>query len=181
MQVKRYNESHMISKYQLKNILWINLEKPKNEEITVLLEEHPYLIPIKDQILKENFNKEIYLKDIDIKMFSVSNIVFIMGEKILITINNNTRTKAFSDFTKEVELNTIENRNISDVNYLILKLLKYVIKEDDCEIKEKDTLIKNLQRNNINKTQKIKKLYFYKYSLFIILLISIILYVIKIL
>ncbi len=172
----------MISKYDLKNFKWLNLESPQDEEILTIINEFPFLLEVKD-CLKPSENKNIKLnpKNIELKIFNISDITFIKKENILITIHTNKNQKAISDFTKNIELNSINNYTIENIDSLISLFLIKIMKEN----KEKELccreIMSNLQKTIWNKTQKIHKLNFYFYTTLILLIITIIIYAYKIL
>jgi hypothetical protein len=170
----------MISKYDLKNFKWLNLESPQNEEILNLIEEFPFLSEVKDYLKPSEYkNIELKPKNIELKIFNISDIIFIKKENILITIHNNKNQKAMSDFTKNIELNSINNYTIENIDSLISLLLIKIMKENnDNEIHFKD-ITSNLQKIIWNKTQKIHRLNLYFYTTLILLIITIIIYVYK--
>lgn len=172
----------MVSKYDLKNFQWFNLESPKTEEIMSLVDDIPFLLEIRNYLITDKNKEKLPIpKNIDLKIFNISDILFIKKDNILITIHNNKNQKAISDFTKNIELNSINNYTIENIDSLISLLLIKIMEENIENDVSNINLINNLQNIIWAKTQKIHKLNLYFYLTLILLIITISLYVSKIL
>jgi hypothetical protein len=172
----------MISKYSHKGLSWIDLESPKEEEITYIFEEYTIPIYIKEDILSGNKDDIIrldhdfifaYLNFFNDSLSPHGNekVIFIICDNYIITIHDNP-IKALTLFLKEIELDTFKNEkfNINNNKLLFSYLMKSLFVNSHKQIIQNEIIINNFDSILINKNKKIKKL---KITLFALLGITI--------
>jgi len=172
----------MISKYSHKELIWIDLESPTNEEISLIVDQ--YSVP-------DFIRKEIVLKPQEDKIsldygyiFVVINnsqissdknnkdqMIFIVNDDFVLTIHDRP-LQALNKFSKEMELDIIdgENSKINSNKLLFTYLFKTIYINSQAQIILKDNQIKNLKKQIIKSKKKFKL----SIWLFIIVLIAII-------
>lgn len=174
--------SIMISKYNHKGLSWIDLESPKEEEITYIFEEYTIPLYIKEDIMAAH-NEDIIRLDHDfifayLNFDNIGNetknqkVIFIICDNYIITIHDNP-IKALTEFLKEMELDTFKNEkfNINNNKLLFSYLMKSLFVNSHKQIIKNEIIINNFDSILINKNKKIKKL---KITLFALLGITII-------
>ncbi len=171
----------MLSKYSHKDLTWVDLEKPNNEELEYVLEEYSIPEYIKDMLKTKTRDDKMY-SDYDyifaqVPFLSLGNssedkLIFIVNDDFIISIHNKT-TNYLSEFFKEIELNIISNNKlIIDNNRLLFTyLLRSLYSNSEKQLITFDSIAKNYQKNNIKISKKVK---IYK-TLFFVLLSAIIL------
>lgn len=171
----------MLSKYSHKQLTWIDIEKPNNEELEYVLEE--YFIPdyIKDMLKDEEGEDKIY-SDHDyiftqLPFLSSDNlpsdkITFIVSDDFIISIHNNP-TNYLTNFFKEIELYIINNDKLTINNnkLLFVYLLKSLYLNSEKQLITFESIARNYHKNSIKISKKLK---LFK-TLFFILLGAIIL------
>lgn len=171
----------MLSKYSHKQLTWIDLEKPNNEELEHVFEEFTIPEYIKDMSKIESDDDEIY-SDYDyifarLPFLSQDNtsgdkLIFIINDDFIISIHNRP-TNYLAEFFKEIELNIIINNKliINNNKLLFTYLLKNLYTNSEKQLIAFDSIANNYQKNNIKISKKVKQ---YK-TLFFALLSAIIL------
>lgn len=160
----------MISKYSHKELIWADLESPKDTEITYILEEYNIPSIIKEEMVlaqKEDiiklYNDYIFAslcfpqltpdKNVDNKL------IFIASDKFIISIHNEP-IHELSAFLKEMELGTMgDNKtNIDDNKLLFAHLLKSLYVNSHKQIIASDAKIKYLKNQIVKNNKKLKLL-----------------------
>jgi len=169
----------MISKYNHKDLNWIDLESPRIEEIEHILEQYPIPSNIKERIVNE-FGVDHVDVNFDYIYASIANkYIFFVNDNFFLTIHTEP-IKAFSEFSSEVELDVVGNEKINNHKLLFAYLLKNIQINNHTEIENNHQYIEsNLKHienlNNIlNKNKiKIKRQFYIIISLILLLIIFI--------
>jgi len=158
-----YN-SFMISKYSHKELIWTDLEAPKDTE--------EYNIPsiIKEEMLSNKNEDVIRLYNDYIYAFlsfpqileseKVDNkLIFVASDKYILSIHNEP-IQALSAFLKEMELGTMgdNSNNIEDNKLLFAHLLKSLYVNSHKQIIAHDAKIKFLKNRIDKNNKKLKRL-----------------------
>ncbi len=160
----------MISKYSHKELAWIDLEAPKDAEISYVLEEYNIPSIIKEEMSANKNDDVIRLYNDYIYAFlsfpqvaeseNVDNkLIFIASDKYIFSIHNEP-IQALSAFLKEMELGTMDENNasISDNKLLFAHLLKSLYVNSHKQIIAHDAKIKNLREQIIKNNKRLKSL-----------------------
>ena len=160
----------MISKYSHKELVWTDLESPKDTEVVYILEEYDIPSTIKDVMsvtrnddVIKLYNDFIFASfnfpQIDTGKNIENKLVFIACDKYIVTIHNEP-IPSLSAFLKEIELGTIENTQmtISDNKLLFAHLLKSLYVNSHKQIIEHDKKIRFLKNQIIRNNRKLKLL-----------------------
>ncbi|MFA6515049.1 MAG: CorA family divalent cation transporter [Candidatus Paceibacterota bacterium] len=174
----------MISKYSHKELTWIDLESPKEEEINYILEEYSIPSYIKEKIENRGNNDEISI-DYDYLFTSIdfpqnkttqnSKLFFIVNDSFIISIHNE-RITSLSSFIKEIELNinSSQKLDISNNKVLFAHLLKNLFIGSQKELLLSNIKAENLKQQILKNNKKLKLLTTLSFvSLGAIMLISI--------
>ena len=180
----------MLSKYNHKELTWIDLEKPNNEELEYVLEEYSIPDYIKDMFKMKDDDDKIYsdhnyiyaqLPFLSLNNLPSDKLIFIVSDDFIIIIHNKPTTY-LAEFFKEIELNIISNSKlIIDNNRLLFTyLLKSLYTNSEKQLITFETIAKNYQRNNIIISKKLKlfkTLFFVLLSAIILILIYVFIYI----
>jgi len=174
----------MISKYTHKQLVWIDLEKPTQEEIAHIFEEYSIASYIQTMYISDIMNDKIY-SDYDYIFICLpflhennspeSRLVFIVTDDYIISIHNETTT-VLKDYFKEIELNIIsDNKLVIDNNRLLLTyILKSLYMNSEKQLIMIESIVKNYQKHITKVDKKNKKLKILSFLLLgVIILISI--------
>lgn len=175
----------MISKYNHKELIWIDLESPSEEEIFHIIEQYSIPLYIKEEIMLETHEDRINL-DNDFIFASLyfpqaegsenrdNKLIFVVSNSFILTIHNEPM-QALNIFSKEMELDIIteEKLKISNNKLLFAYLLKSLYINSQKQLVMNYIQIKSLKKQLLKKSKKAKLLTW----LFIISLIAIILIV----
>ncbi len=148
----------MISKYIYKELNWIDLESPQEEELIHILEQYRIPSNIKDKILAKNLNETIDINDDSIVVFIKNSIIFIVNNNLVLTIHHKP-IEAFDQFSKEMELDINGNKKISSHKLLFAYLLKnlYTSSQDQL-INNENQIIKLKKKIKLNHRKNIQML-----------------------
>jgi Mg2+ and Co2+ transporter CorA len=153
----------MISKYRHKELTWVDLESPQEEEISYILEEYSIPSYIKEKMENsENSDKisldyDYYFISID---FSQNNkLIFIINDGYIISIHDEP-IASLSSFIKEIELNINSNQKLDINNNKILfaHLLKNLLTGSQKELLISKTKTENLKHQIEKNNKKLKLL-----------------------
>lgn len=172
----------MISKYNHKELIWIDLESPSEEEIFHIIEQYSIPLYIKEEIMLETHEDRINL-DNDFIFASLyfpqaegsenrdNKLIFVVSNSFILTIHNEPM-QALNIFSKEMELDIIteEKLKISNNKLLFAYLLKSLYINSQKQLVMNYIQIKSLKKQLLKKSKKAKLLTW----LFIISLIAII-------
>ena len=101
----------MISKYNHKELNWVDLESPTEEEILHIVEQYPLPQVIKDKLILKKKEDEIDI-NYDFIYISINNeITLFVNDNFVISIHSG-QTKAMDQLSKELELDMVENEKI---------------------------------------------------------------------
>lgn len=173
----------MISKYNHKELIWIDLESPSEEEIFHIIEQYSIPLYIKEEIMLKTHEDRINL-DNDFIFASLyfpqaegsenrdNKLIFVVSNSFILTIHNEPM-QALNIFSKEMELDIIteEKLKISNNKLLFAYLLKSLYINSQKQLVMNYIQIKSLKKQLLKKSKKSKLLTW----LFIISLIVIIL------
>lgn len=165
-----YNEVYMISKYSHKDLNWIDIQPPKEEEIAYIFDEYAIPLFIKEEILLKteddiirldhgfifvSFYYHLFSSDKSIK----NKLIFIVSDNFIITIHDEL-IESLSLFLKEMELNIItkEKFDINNNRVLFAHLLKNLYINSQNQLIANDAIIKNLKEAISKKNKTIKSL-----------------------
>lgn len=169
----------MISKYRHKELTWVDLESPKAEEISYILEEYSIPSYIKEKMENGKNNDEISL-DYDYFFVSIdlpqdNKLIFIINDSFIISIHDKP-IASLSSFIKEIELNINSSQKL-DINsnkILFAHLLKNLFIGSQKELLSSKNKTENLKHQILNNNRKLKLLTTLSFvSLGAIMLISI--------
>jgi magnesium transporter len=149
----------MISKYAYKDLIWVDLESPTEEEIIYVMEE--FSIPI-------SIGEELHTKNIQYKVETYSDFIytvlhfpktskgndegleqeidFIIGKNFLITTHYEF-IESIHEFSKNFEVDTILEKNIDTGNagFLFFKLVKTLYINSRRQLHEINSLMKEVE------------------------------------
>lgn len=178
----------MISKYNHKELTWIDLESPSEEEIFHIIDEYSIPEYIKEEMLLKTTEDRISL-DNDYIFASLyfsqysqddivkNNLIFVVSDNFIITIHSKPM-QTLDIFSKEMELDIItdEKNKISNNKLLFAYLLKSLFVNSQNKLLSYEEEIYYLE-NKLMKKSKKKKLYktLFIISLVVIIILSIIL------
>jgi len=167
----------MISKYSHKELTWIDLESPKEEEIIYIGEQYSIPLSIEEEMRIKNKDSKIKLNSGFIsvafdfphilhkenKVFA-DKIIFIINDDFICTIHNRP-LEAINEFLKNLEIDaTIEEKlNIKDNGSLFFYLMKSLYVNSKEQLLENEEEIKKLENKVIRvKTRKVSELIYQK-------------------
>lgn len=175
----------MISKYNHKELTWIDLESPSEEEIFHIIEQYPIPLYIKEEIMLKTQEDRIsldndfifaslYFPQLLISKNKNNKLIFVVSNNFILTIHNEPM-QALNIFSKEMELDIIteEKLKISNNRLLFAYLLKslYVNSQKQLVINEME--VKSLKKQLLQNNKKLKSLTLLSIiSLIVIILIS---------
>lgn len=155
----------MISKYNHKELNWVDLDSPQEEEILHTIEQYPLPQVIKDKLILKKKEDEIDI-NYDFIYISINNeITLFVNDDLVISIHSG-QTKAMDQLSKELELDMVENEKINDNKILFAHLLKNLYINSQKQLSDSSNHIKSLKNQITKNNKRIKKL-----IIFIILLI----------
>jgi|GEM_PF-2672574 len=160
----------MISKYNHKELNWVDLESPKEEEINHIIEGYPIPSFIKEKINNKENENIFDINDDFIYLSIKGKIVFFVNDKIILSIHEKP-LQMITSFSQKMELDIIGDKKIYTNKLLFIHLLENLFIYDDLEIKEKEEKIKTLKNQILKSNKKIKKL---KFFIIILIILSII-------
>ena len=162
----------MISKYNHKELCWLDLESPQEEELLHVVEQYNIPLDIKQRIISKEYKDEINM-NYDSLYASVSgNIVFVSDNDLVLTIHNNP-IEAFNEFSKEMELDLNGEEKINTHRKLFAYLLKNLYIDSQNQLKASQYEIEKLDQKILSIKKKTRKLTIAIILLTIALLISI--------
>lgn len=176
----------MISKYNHKELIWIDLESPSEEEIFHIIEQYSIPLYIKAEIMLRTSEDRIsldndfifaslYFPQISISENINNKLIFVVSNSFILTIHNEPM-QALNIFSKEMELNIIteEKVNISNNRLLFAYLLKSLCINSQKQLVIDEIRIKNLKKQLIQNSRKLRLLtLLFIVSLIVIILMSI--------
>lgn len=161
----------MISKYNHKELNWIDLESPTEAELEHIIEKNPLLANLQKEI--ENPSEEDIIKYDDDFLFATLNlptnrIIVIFNDSTILTIHEHP-IKAFTNLGNEIELCIAkgESLRIYNNNLLFVYLLKNFYLENKSELVKSLLQIKKMNMK-IKKTKKSLKLFIFISILFLV-------------
>jgi Mg2+ and Co2+ transporter CorA len=164
----------MISKYSHKELNWVDLESPSKEETSHIVEQLSIPSYIVEKINKKTKEDIIDIDDSFI-FASISNeLIFVVNDNYILTIHSKP-IQAFDKFGKEMELDIIveENSKINNNKLLFAYLLKNLYLDLQNQSIINNTQIRDLEKQIIIKSKKLKLFIF----LSIILLVATIIFI----
>jgi len=174
----------MISKYSHKELIWIDLESYKEEELTHIFEEYSIPEKTKEMVSLKSLEYNIDIDDDFIYISSyfpqilnedkdTNRIIFIVKNNLVLTVHNKP-IEAFSSFSKEMEMDIIqgEKSKINNSNILLSYLLKNLFLKQEEQLIANHLEIKKLEEKIIQKNKRNK---FFIISIIILSLIILIL------
>ena len=160
----------MISKYNHKELTWIDLEDPKESELSHVIDL--YSIPdfIKDALDLKNNEDSIRLDNDYIfisfnlpQYFQTENaeinskIILIVNDNFILTIHEDP-IPALNIFSKEMELDIIRHEKINNNQLLFIYFLKSLFVSSEDRLVKAEIQIQNLKEQILNKNKKVKLL-----------------------
>ena len=172
----------MISKYNHKELTWIDLESPSEEEIFHIIDEYSIPLYIKEEIILKTTEDRINLDNeyIFASLYFTqvledekieNNLIFVVSNSYILTIHSKPM-QTFDIFSKEMELDIItdENNKVNNNKLLFAYLLKSLYVNSQKQLSLNSIQIEKLI---IQLRKKAKQIKLYK-TLFIISIIVII-------
>ncbi len=160
----------MISKYNHKDLNWLDLEAATDNEIEHILSLYTVPLQIKEKLYdrnKEDKFEVIY----DFIYVSIENkITFIVNDSFVISIHDDPMP-AFTTFSKEFEIDMVSIENINSNKILFAHLLKNLFKNREVELSHNHNLIEKLKKQIVEKNKSIKKRNIYIIILIILTII----------
>ena len=169
----------MISKYNHKELNWIDLESPRIEEIEHILEQYPIPNNIKEKILSGYENDHVDVNYDYIYASLSGKYLFFVNDDFFLTIHKEPM-RAFSEFSNEIELDVVGSEKINNHKLLFAYLLKNIqinnhkdLEDNHKDIESSFKQIENL-KNILNKNKiKIQRQFYIIISLILLLIIFI--------
>jgi len=163
---KRYNNTSMISKYNHKELNWIDLESPTKEEIEHIIEEYTVPLNIKELLYSKEKDDKFEIV-YDFIYASIENkITFIVCDKFIISIHQDPMP-AFTTSSKELEIDMVSIEKINSNRILFAHLLKNLFKNREVELSYTYKQIEKFRKQILEKNKQLKN----KQTLIIILII----------
>lgn len=163
---------YMISKYNHKDLNWIDLESGTKEEINHIMEEYSIPSNIQEK-LNGNDKEDRFEMNYDYIYASINNkITFIVSDRFLISIHSDP-ILAFTTSSKELELDMVSVEKINSNKVLFAHLLKNLFKNRETEISSYFNQVEKLKNKILIKNKIIKKRNIIIIILIIITIISI--------
>ncbi len=155
----------MISKYNHKELNWVDLEAPTDEEIEYIIEKYPVPLNIKERLCSKE-KEDKFEMNYDFIYASIENkITFVVCDRFVLSIHQD-HMPAFTTFSKELEIDMVSIEQINSNKILFAHLLKNLFKNREKELLSYDNQVRKLKLKLEKNKKKIKKL-----TIFIILLI----------
>jgi len=160
----------MISKYSHKELNWIDLESPTEEEIEYIVELYPVPLDIKNR-LYDKTKEDRFELNYDFIYASIENkITFIVCDRFVLSIHQE-HMPAFTTFSKELEIDMVSIEKINSNKILFAHLLKNLFKNREVELSSKNKQIEKFKNQILEKNKKINNRNTYIIILIIIALI----------
>jgi len=147
----------MISKYNHKELNWIDLKSPSKEEVDHIIDQLSIPSHIESKI-KEKHTEDIIDTEDDFIFISLKGeLSFVVNNKFILTIHSKP-IQAFDNFSKEMELDMIieEKSKIKDNKLLFAYLLKNLYLNTQAELAINNFKIKSLEEKIIQNNKKLK-------------------------
>ncbi len=156
----------MISKYSHKELTWVDLETPSEEEILYVIEQYSIPLSIEEEMRIKNEESKTKLNSGYIfsslyfpQILSKENIVqknkidFIINNNFVLTIHDKP-VEAFSEFIKNLEIDTtlpeqLQIKHTDLLSFYLIKSLYLNLKE---QLSQNENYIKEIE-NKINKSK----------------------------
>jgi len=160
----------MISKYSHKELNWIDLESPTEEEIEYIIGEYPIPLEIKNRLYDKEKEDKFEL-NYDFIYASIENkITFVVSDRFVLSIHQD-KMPAFTTFSKELELDMVSIEKINSNKVLFAHLLKNLFKNRETELTHTHKQIEKFRNQILERNIKIKNKNFFIITLIIIALI----------
>jgi len=173
----------MISKYRHKELVWVDLESPTEEEVAYITEE--YTIPpfIKENIARNsqediiNLDNSFTFAYLNLPRVLTSKkennrLIFIANDSFIIVIHDEP-IQALGEFSKEMELDTITGERFKNNSKLMFAyLLKDLYINSQKQLVAEDTKIKIFRKQILQKSKILKSfIWLFIVSLIVIILV----------
>ena len=162
----------MISKYNHKELNWIYLESPREEEIEHAFGEYPIPSIIKDRITSSRREDFVDINYDYIYISVAGKLVFFVNDNFFLSIHNEPM-QAFSEFSNEVELDVVGGEKINSHRLLLAYLIKNIHLNNHKDLISKVNEVQNLKEALNKNKRKIKRQTIIIISLIILLIIFI--------
>ena len=149
----------MISKYNHKDLIWIDFESPTENEIEHILSLYTVPTSIKEKLYDKNKKDEFEII-YDFIYVSIENkITFIVNNNLVLSLHEEPMP-AFTTFSKELEIDMVSIENINSNKILFAHLLKNLFKNREVELRAMYKQVEKLEkqvtlRNKIIKNRNI--------------------------
>jgi len=160
----------VISKYKHKELAWVDLESPSDEEVAYILEEYNIPLFIKEEILSKPKEDIIRLEQGYIFAYlnlarilsdkSTSNrLIFIANDNFIIVIHDKP-IQALGEFSKEMELDIVTEEKFGTNNNKLLfaHLLKSLYVNSQNQLASDEDKIKILEKQILREKKRLKLL-----------------------
>lgn len=150
----------MLSRYNYKNLKWIDLESPSKDEIDYLVEEFKIPNPVGDELLVSTLRSKVDLHEgliflilhfpkvsLNKKTGKNEEVDFILGKDFLITVHYE-KSRPLNDFARALELDTLLNKrklNDDHAGFLFFELIKLLYRHSQEELEEVNDLLHELE------------------------------------
>lgn len=158
----------MISKYNHKKLTWIDLEAPKEAELAHVIDLYSMPDFIKDSLESSHLGDTVKANDdyifvaFNLPQYSIeknieinNQIVIIVNNEFIITIHE-MPLPALNIFSKEMELDIIQESRINNNQLLFMYLLKSLFVNSEQQIVKNEIIINHLQNLVSTKNKKLK-------------------------
>jgi Mg2+ and Co2+ transporter CorA len=174
----------MISKYSHKELVWIDLESPSKEEVSLITEQYPIPDFITQEIVSKPLEDKISLDygyifivinnpQVPLNKNEDSKMIFIVNDDFVLTIHDKP-LEALNKFAKEMELDVFDRQNskINNNKLLFTHLFKTIYVNSQTQLISKDSQIRNLKKQLIKSDKK------FKWSLWLLIIALIVIIII---
>lgn len=160
----------MISKYNHKDLNWVDIESPTDGEIEHIIDEYSVPPNIKELLYSKN-KADKFEMIYDFIYASIDNkITFVVCDKFILSIHE-CPMPAFTTASKELEIDMVSIEKINSNKVLFAHLLKNLFKNREIELSHSHKQIEKLKHQIIDRNKKIKNRNIY---IIILIIISII-------
>lgn len=145
----------MISKYNHKDLNWIDLESPSKEEIEHIIEEYSVPQKIKELLYSKDKSDKFEISYDFIYASIEDKITFIACDKFIISIHEKSMP-AFTASSKELEIDMVSIEKINNNKILFAHLLKNLFKNREVELSHTYKQIEKYRNQILEKKKQLK-------------------------
>lgn len=162
----------MISKYNHKELVWIDIEAPTEGEIEHIIEEYTIPLNVKELLCSKDKSDKFEIIYDFIYASIEGKITFIVCDKFILSIHIDPMP-AFTTASKELEIDIVSIEKINNNKILFAHLLKNLFKNREVELASSKKQIEKLKNYILENKKQIKNRNIYIIILIILAIIFI--------